>query len=193
MYFHGVKSTAHPPIIGALGNSTNCIVKQPNTAANNICLHSCKRIVSCWKRNSGLKQKLHLQTSKHTGRSIFKICVECLFPIFLSVLCVFVEVLMWLWQNSRRVANIQYRYNWEHLMLMLALKISSSISASLIWVSQSVSGSSSLVLPSFLPSFSVASMEHQVLCECCQCSVPISSDELILAKRRAFFGQKYGR
>ena len=32
MYFHGVKSTAHPPIIGALGHSTNCIVKQPNTA-----------------------------------------------------------------------------------------------------------------------------------------------------------------
>ena len=82
MYFHGVKSTAHPPIKGALGHSTDCIVEQPNTAANNICLHSCKRIVSCWKRNSGLKQKLHLQTSKHTGKRIFKICVACLFPIF---------------------------------------------------------------------------------------------------------------
>ena len=35
---------------------------------------------------------------------------------------------------------------------MLALKISSSISASLNWVSQRVSGSSSLVIPSFLPS-----------------------------------------
>ena len=46
---------------------------------------------------------------------------------------------------------------------------------------------------SFLPSSSVASMEHQVLCECCQCSVPNSSDELILVKRRALFGQKYGR
>ena len=31
MYFHGVKSTAHPPIIGTLGHSTDCIVKQPNT------------------------------------------------------------------------------------------------------------------------------------------------------------------
>ena len=30
MYFHGVKSTAHPPIMGALGHRTDCIVKQPN-------------------------------------------------------------------------------------------------------------------------------------------------------------------
>ena len=30
MYFHGVKSTAHPPIMGTLGHSTNFIVKQPN-------------------------------------------------------------------------------------------------------------------------------------------------------------------
>ena len=36
------------------------------------------------------------------------------------------------------------------------------------------------LITSFLPSFSIASMEHQVLCECCQCSVPNSSDELIL-------------
>ena len=49
------------------------------------------------------------------------------------------------------------------------------------------------LITSFLPSFSIASMEHQVLCECCQCSVPNSSDELILVKRRALFGQKYGR
>ena len=32
MYFHAVKSTAHPPIIGALGHSTDFIVRQPNTA-----------------------------------------------------------------------------------------------------------------------------------------------------------------
>ena len=30
--FMGVKSTAHPPIIGALGHSTDFIAKQPNTA-----------------------------------------------------------------------------------------------------------------------------------------------------------------
>ena len=36
MDFHGVKSTAHPPIIGALGHSTDFIVKQPNTAVINI-------------------------------------------------------------------------------------------------------------------------------------------------------------
>ena len=36
MYFLGVKSTAHPPIIGALGHSTHFIVKQPNTAMVNI-------------------------------------------------------------------------------------------------------------------------------------------------------------
>ena len=33
MYFLGVKSTAHPPIIGALGHSTHFIVKQPNMAS----------------------------------------------------------------------------------------------------------------------------------------------------------------
>ena len=92
MYFHGVKSTAHPPIKGALGHSTDCIVEQPNTAAYKVCLHSCKRIVSCWKRNSGLKLKLHLRTSKHTGRRIFKICQAYLFPIFLSLLCINVDV-----------------------------------------------------------------------------------------------------
>ena len=35
MYFLGVKSTAHPPIIGALGHSTHFIVKH-NTAMINI-------------------------------------------------------------------------------------------------------------------------------------------------------------
>ena len=33
MYFHGVKSTAHPPIIGLLGYSTDSVVKQRS------CLH----------------------------------------------------------------------------------------------------------------------------------------------------------
>ena len=33
MYFHAVKSTAHPPFIGALGHSTDCIVKQSYTFA----------------------------------------------------------------------------------------------------------------------------------------------------------------
>ena len=40
MYFHGVKSTAHPPIIGTLGHSTDYIVRQPNTAVINIHLDS---------------------------------------------------------------------------------------------------------------------------------------------------------
>ena len=38
MYFHAVKSTAHPPIIGALGHSTDFILKQPNTVVINIYL-----------------------------------------------------------------------------------------------------------------------------------------------------------
>ena len=33
MYFHAVKSTAHPPFIGVLGHSTDCIVKQSYTFA----------------------------------------------------------------------------------------------------------------------------------------------------------------
>ena len=104
MYFHGVKSTAHPPIKGALGHSTDCIVEQPNTAAYNVCLHSCKRIVSCWKRNSGLKQKLHLQTMKHTGIRKFKLTPACLLLLLLSVnLCV--EESMCLSKMTKRVAS----------------------------------------------------------------------------------------
>ena len=37
-------------------------------------LHLCKHVVSCWKRNSGLKQKLHLQTIKHTDIREFNVC-----------------------------------------------------------------------------------------------------------------------
>ena len=67
MYFHAVKSTAHPPFIGAFSHSTDCIVKKNN----NTHLHLCKHVVSCWKRNSGLTQKLHLQTIKHTENLMF--------------------------------------------------------------------------------------------------------------------------
>ena len=67
MYFHGVKSTAHPPIIGLLGHSTDFIVKQPKTATIKIDLYSCSLILCCSKRNSGLMQKLHVQTIKYTG------------------------------------------------------------------------------------------------------------------------------
>ena len=35
MYFHAVKSTAHPPFIGAVGHSTDCIVKQSYTFGPN--------------------------------------------------------------------------------------------------------------------------------------------------------------
>ena len=62
MYFHGVKSTAHPPIMGTLGQGTDFIEKRPNTAVINIYLHSCQHFVSCWMSNSGLKQKLHLSS-----------------------------------------------------------------------------------------------------------------------------------
>ena len=66
MYFHAVKSTAHPPIIGLLGHSTDFIVKQPKTATIRIDLYSCSLILCCSKRNSGLMQKLHVQTIKYT-------------------------------------------------------------------------------------------------------------------------------
>jgi len=46
MYFHAVKSTAHPPIIGALGHSTVFIAKQPNTATIKID-YSLKFFSSC--------------------------------------------------------------------------------------------------------------------------------------------------
>ena len=79
MYFHGVKSTAHPPIMGTLGHSTDFIKKRPNTAVINIYLHSCQHFVSCWKRNSGLKQKQHLRTIKHTGIRKCNVRPSCLF------------------------------------------------------------------------------------------------------------------
>ena len=44
MYFHAVKSTAHPPFIGALGHNTDCIVKQSLTFA----LQFLDQLVSKW-------------------------------------------------------------------------------------------------------------------------------------------------
>ena len=79
MDFHGVKSTAHPPIMGRLGQGTDFIEKRPNTAVINIYLHSCQHFVSCWKRNSGLKQKQHLRTIKHTGIRKCNVRPSCLF------------------------------------------------------------------------------------------------------------------
>ena len=57
MYFHEVKSTAHPPIKGALGHSTDLTKKQPNRAAIKIYLDLCNPAVSCWKRCSGCSRK----------------------------------------------------------------------------------------------------------------------------------------
>ena len=52
--FESWKNTAHPPIIGALGHSTDCIVKQPKTATIKIDLYSYSPVLCCHKRNSGL-------------------------------------------------------------------------------------------------------------------------------------------
>ena len=61
MYFHAVKSTAHPPFIGALGHSTDCIVKQSYTFAS---MQACCVL---------LEEKLHLQTIKHTDIRKFNV------------------------------------------------------------------------------------------------------------------------
>ena len=52
--FESWKNTAHPPIIGAFGHSTDCIVKQPKTATIKIHLYSYNPVLCCHKRNSGL-------------------------------------------------------------------------------------------------------------------------------------------
>ena len=67
MYFHEVKSTAHPPIIGAQGHSTVCIGKQPNTVAINIYFTSCKPALSCWRRNSGPRSLKSTTTATMVG------------------------------------------------------------------------------------------------------------------------------
>ena len=74
MYFHEVKSTAHPPFIGALGHSTNCIVKQSYTFEF---VQACRVL---------LEEKLHLQTIKHTDIRKFNVRPACLLLLFLSVL-----------------------------------------------------------------------------------------------------------
>ena len=104
MYFIGVKSTTHPPIMGTLGQGTDFIEKRPNTAVINIYLHSCQHFVSCWMSNSGLKQKLHLQTIKHTGIGKLKVCPECLLLLLLSG-SVCADELMCLSKMSKRIAS----------------------------------------------------------------------------------------
>ena len=73
MYFHAVKSTAHPPFIGALGHSTDCIVKQSYTFAF---VQACCVL---------LEEKLHLQTIKHTDIRKFNVRPACLLLLLLSV------------------------------------------------------------------------------------------------------------
>ena len=89
MYFHEVKSTAHPPIIGALGHSNDCISKQ--AMKHNSHKYLFTFVQACCVL---LEKKLWAEaeaafTNKQAHRK-FKICLACLFPILLSVLCVFV-------------------------------------------------------------------------------------------------------
>ena len=65
MYFHGVKSTAHPPIKGALGHSTDFILKQPNTAVINICLLWYNHAVYCWNNQAHRHWKIKSFSSIH--------------------------------------------------------------------------------------------------------------------------------
>ena len=71
MYFHAVKSTAHPPFIGALGHNTDCIVKQSFAFVQACCVL--------------LEEKLHLQAIKHTDIRIFNVRPACLLLLLLSV------------------------------------------------------------------------------------------------------------
>ena len=73
MYFHAVKSTAHPPFIGALGHSTDCIVKQSYIFAF---VQACCVL---------LEEKLHLQTIKHTDIRKFNVRPACLLLLLLSM------------------------------------------------------------------------------------------------------------
>ena len=65
--FESWKNTAHPPIIGAFGHSTDCIVKQPKTATIKIYLYSYNPVLCCHKRNSGLscRSYMYKQSSTH--------------------------------------------------------------------------------------------------------------------------------
>ena len=66
MYFREVKSTAHPPIIGALGHNTDCIEKTSYTFAF---VQACCVLV---------EEKLHFQTIKHTDIRKFKVRLVCI-------------------------------------------------------------------------------------------------------------------
>ena len=70
MYFHAVKSTAHPPFIGVLGHSTDCIVKQSYTFAF---VQACCVLV---------EEKLHFQTIKHTDIRKFNVKQHDFFSYF---------------------------------------------------------------------------------------------------------------
>ena len=72
MYFHGVKSTAHPLIIGALGHSTDCIVKQSYIFGF---MQACCVL---------LEEELHLQTIKHTYIRKFNVCPSWVLLLLLS-------------------------------------------------------------------------------------------------------------
>ena len=73
MYFHAVKSTAHPPFIGALGHSTDFIVKQSYTFEF---VQACRVL---------LEEKLHLQTIKHTDIRKFNVHATWVLLLLLSV------------------------------------------------------------------------------------------------------------
>ena len=84
MYFHGVKSTAHPPIIGTLGHSTNFIVKQPNMVWSLIfiCIDSTMLFLSGrealgWSSSCIYKQSstLALENQKFVLYSSFLLCI----------------------------------------------------------------------------------------------------------------------
>ena len=53
-----------------MGQSTDCIVKQPNTAAINICLHLCNHAVSCWAK---------AEAASFTNNWRVCICIWCYF------------------------------------------------------------------------------------------------------------------
>ena len=74
--FESWKNTTHPPIIGAFGHSTDCIVKQPKTATIKIDLYS-YFIQSCsvlpYEKPWAVMQKLPVQTIKYTRFRKFQV------------------------------------------------------------------------------------------------------------------------
>ena len=101
MYFLELKNTAHPPIIGALGHSTDCIVKQPKTATIKIDLYSYSPVLCCRKRNSGLSCRSCLYKQSST------LALEN-FKFFLhSSVMVCAEDLICISQISKKVGKIE--------------------------------------------------------------------------------------